>query len=121
MTVPFTPVTGRRVLVRAGEDRAVLTELVAAARCKLAQAVGATRCTCCFRAPRSRGELEAAGWRGGGVPIPLAKRGYGESDLLGAASTPKRRNQAKRERAPPAQAGARGAHGARRRAGDARL
>jgi predicted N-acyltransferase len=104
--VPFTPATGRRLLVRAGEDRAArVADLVAALR-GAAEAEGARGVHVLFASPAEARELEAAGlasrldhqfhWRNEGYRTP-------EDFLLRFPS--KRRNAMRRERAAPARQG----------------
>jgi predicted N-acyltransferase len=106
LTVPFTPVTGRRILVAPGFDRALATQAIAAGARELARAEGATSVHVLFPLESEAAELERAG---------LAQRiafqyhwknaGYHSTDDYLARFDSKRRNQLKRERAQPAKDG----------------
>lgn len=106
MTVPFTPVTGRRILVASGEDRATCVRAIAAAAVEVAGADGAHSVHVLFPDAGEADELAAVGlarrvafqyhWRNDGYQTP--------DDFL-ARFDSKRRNQAKRERAAPATQG----------------
>jgi len=102
ITVPFTPVTGRRILVAPGEPRAEATVALMKAARALAQEEGATGVHVLFPVEDEARELEAAGlarrvafqyhWRNDGYRDP--------EDFLARFSS-KKRNQARRERAAP--------------------
>jgi predicted N-acyltransferase len=103
LAVPFTPATGRRILVAAGEPRKALVARVADAARRLAQDEGMHGVHVLFPAPDEARELEAAGlalrvdfqyhWR---------NEGYGSMDAFLARFSSKRRNAIRRERAAPA-------------------
>jgi predicted N-acyltransferase len=100
--VPFTPVTGRRILVAAGEDRAALVEQVVDAARRLARDEAMAAIEVLFPARDEARELEEAGlalrtdfqyhWR---------NEGYRTLDEFLARFPSKRRNAIKRERAAP--------------------
>ncbi len=104
--VPATPVTGRRLLVGAGEDRgAAVAELVGAAR-RLARAEGAGALQVLFPPAAEARELEAAGlaarldfqyhWR---------NAGYASFEEFLARFPSKRRTAIRRERRAPSEQG----------------
>jgi uncharacterized protein len=104
--VPFTPATGRRVLVAAGEDRpALVVALLDGAR-RLCEDEGLQGIHAYFSDAGEAAELEGAGlalrvdfqyhWRNAGYATP--------EDFL-ARFPSKRRNAIKREKAAPAQQG----------------
>ena len=106
LAVPFTPVTGRRLLVAAGEPRAnAVAALLAGARA-LAEAEGLRSIHVLFAQEDEANLLERAGlalrvdfqyhWR---------NVGYRTFDDFLARFTSKRRNALKRERAAPARQG----------------
>jgi predicted N-acyltransferase len=101
--VPFTPSTGRRILVAAGEDRDLrMSQLVAAAR-SLCEAEEIRGIQVLFADAGEARELETAGfalrvdyqfhWR---------NEGYGSFDEFLARFTSRRRNSIKRELGEPA-------------------
>jgi predicted N-acyltransferase len=106
LSVPFTPATGRRVLVAAGEDRASLVARVADAARRLAADEGMHGIHVLFPWPEEARELEAAGlalrvdfqyhWR---------NERYGSLDAFLARFPSKRRNAIRRERAAPGRQG----------------
>lgn len=106
LTVPFTPCTGRRILVRAGEDRAECTEILAAGALEICADSGISSVHALFPLADEAALLETAG---------LAKRvsyqyhwknaGYESFDEFLARFDSKKRNQARRERASVAQHG----------------
>jgi len=104
--VPFTPVTGRRVLVAPGEERAArVAELVAGAR-QFAAVSGARSLHVLFPDADEARELEAAGLaRRVGFQYHWKNEGYATPDEFLARFDSKRRNQARRERAAPARQG----------------
>jgi predicted N-acyltransferase len=106
LTVPFTPVTGRRILVAPGVDRDAAVAAIAEGARALAKAEGATSIHVLFPGEAECDELVRAG---------LAKRisfqyhwknnNYRDiSDFLSRFDS-KHRNQIKRERAQPARDG----------------
>jgi len=104
--VPFTPVTGRRFLVAAGEDRAAAVRALAAAARAVCEEEGIRSLHVLFPAADEAPELEAAG---------LALRvdfqyhwlneGYRSFDDFLARFPSKRRNAVRRERAEPGRQG----------------
>ena len=104
--VPFTPATGRRLLVAAGEDRAALGEaLVAGARAVVRdEGLGALQVL--FPDAGEARELEALGL---GVRVDFQYHwrndGYRTMDDFLARFPSKRRNAIRRERAAPARQG----------------
>jgi predicted N-acyltransferase len=104
--IPFTPATGRRVLVAAGEDRARLVRALVAAALELCAEEGLRSLQALFPDPGEVPELEAAGlalrldfqyhWR---------NAGYRDWDEFLARFPSKRRNAIRRERAAPARQG----------------
>ena len=96
LTVPFTPCTGRRVLVRAGEDRAELTEILVGGALKLAKQMGLSSVHALFPLADEARQLEAGGAGAARVvSIPLAQR------RLSAASTSSSRASARRSATRP--------------------
>jgi len=106
LTVPFTPATGRRVLVARGEDRAAAVRALVGGARALAEEEGLRTVQVIFSAEDEARELEAAGlavrvdfqyhWRNAGYRTP--------EEFLARFSS-KRRNTIKRERAAPARQG----------------
>ncbi len=106
LTVPFTPATGRRVLVAAGEDRRAAVEAVVGAARRLARDEGIAGVQVLFPDGDEARELEASGlalrvdfqyhWR---------NEGYRTMDEFLARFPSKRRNAIRRERAAPATQG----------------
>ncbi|MGZ6141952.1 MAG: GNAT family N-acetyltransferase [Myxococcales bacterium] len=106
ITVPFTPCTGERVLVAAGEDRAACVRRLLDAAAKLCADEGWPSWQVLFPDEESARELEAAGlalrvsfqfhWR---------NEGYRSMDDFLARFNSKRRHMAKREMAAAAQQG----------------
>jgi uncharacterized protein len=106
LTVPFTPVTGRRILVAKDFDRALATAAICEGARELARAERATSIHVLFPLESEAAELANAGlaqrisfqyhWR---------NRGYQSLDDYLSRFDSKRRNQLKRERAQPAKDG----------------
>jgi len=106
LAVPFTPTTGRRVLVAAGEDRAELVKVVVEGARALAHREGMHSLQVLFPGPDEAAELEAAG---------LATRidfqyhwvnaGYATTEDFLARFPSKRRNALRRERRAPEEQG----------------
>jgi len=104
--IPFTPATGRRVLVAPGEDRATAAEALLAAARRLVRDEGMGGLHVLFPPADEAATLEALGlavrvdfqyhWR---------NRGYATMDDFLARFTSKRRNAIRRERAAPARQG----------------
>jgi uncharacterized protein len=105
-TVPFTPCTGRRVLVRAGEDRRECVQLLLAGALELAKQTGASSVHALFPLADEAAELEAAGLaRRVSYQYHWKNAGYASFDEFLQRFDSKKRNQAKRERASVAQHG----------------
>ena len=104
--VPFTPVTGDRLLVLPGENVAELTHLFASAVCKWSAEVGVHGVHVNF--PR---EAEARAWqdcgflRRAGFQYHWSRQGAKTFDEFLARFSSKKRNQIKREVAQPAKDG----------------
>ena len=106
LTVPFTPVTGPRILVEPGEDRAACTAALLDGARDLCRREHIANMQVLFADEATALELEAAGlavrvsyqfhWR---------NEGYRTFDDFLARFNSKRRNMLKRERAAPAQQG----------------
>jgi len=106
LAVPFTPATGRRVLVASGEDRRALVAAVLAGARQVARDDGAHGVHVLFADAEEARELETAGlalrvdfqyhWR---------NEGYGSPEEFLARFPSKRRNAMRRERAAPARQG----------------
>jgi hypothetical protein len=104
--VPFTPAAGRRLLVAAGEDRAVLGEALVAGARAVVKEEGLGALQVLFPLAGEAAELEALGlavrvdfqyhWR---------NDGYATMDDFLARFPSKRRNAIRRERAAPARDG----------------
>jgi predicted N-acyltransferase len=104
--IPFTPATGRRVLVAEGEDRQVRVAELATALREVARDAGATGVHVLFPGESEALELERAGlalradvqfhWRNGG---------YSDFETFLARFPSKRRNAIRRERRAPAEQG----------------
>jgi uncharacterized protein len=104
--VPFTPATGRRVLVAPGEDRAAAAEALVARARRLVRDEGMAGLHVLFPGADEARMLEALGlavrvdfqyhWR---------NEGYRTMDAFLARFTSKRRNAIRRERAAPARQG----------------
>jgi hypothetical protein len=104
--VPFTPATGERVLVRAGEDRALCVRAIAQAARQWAAGLGLSSTHVLFPREAECAEWEAAGFaRRLGVQFHFKNPGYASwEEFLGTFNS-KRRHQLKREAAQPAKDG----------------
>jgi uncharacterized protein len=106
LAVPFTPVTGRRVLAAPGEDRGAVTRAVVEGARALAEREGLGSVQVLFAGEEEARELEAAGmalrldfqyhWTNPGYRSP--------AEFLARFSS-RRRNAIRRERAAPAREG----------------
>ena len=106
LTVPFTPATGRRLLVRAGEDRAGAARALAKAARTLAEEEGARSVHVLFAQEDEAELLESAGLaRRVDFQYHWRNHGYREPADFLARFPSKRRNAFKRERAAPARQG----------------
>jgi predicted N-acyltransferase len=106
LAVPFTPVTGRRVLAAPAEDRGAVTRAVVAGARDLARGEGLGSVQVLFP-----GEEEARALEEAGLALKLdfqyhwTNAGYRSPDEFLARFTSKRRNAIRRERAAPARQG----------------
>jgi predicted N-acyltransferase len=99
LTVPFTPCTGRRILVRAGEDRAECQRAIVAGATELAERTGASSVHVLFPLADEATELGHAGLaRRVSYQYHWRNAGYASFDDFLARFGSKKRNQAKRER-----------------------
>jgi predicted N-acyltransferase len=104
--VPFTPATGRRLLVAAGEDRAACGRAIAGLALSACREEGLRSVHVLFP-----GEDEAREWEELGLAVRVdfqyhwRNRGYRTFDDFLARFPSKRRNAIRRERAAPAQQG----------------
>ncbi len=104
--VPFTPATGERVLVAAGEDRVAITRAFARAAREVAQANGLSSTHALFVRERELQAWKSAGSQTRfGVQFHWKNHDYKTWDDFLATFSSKRRNQIKRERAQPAKDG----------------
>ncbi len=104
--VPFTPATGRRILVAPGEDRAALTAEVLSRASGLADEEDLGAVQVVFPSAEEAREIEACGFA---VRVDFQyhwrNEGYQSADDFLARFPSKRRNAIKRERAAPARQG----------------
>ena len=106
LAVPFTPATGSRFLVAAGEDRPALTKALAKAALELAEANGLSGVHVNFLTDEQAGWLADVGFhRRGTVQFHWKNAGYRDYQDYLARFTSKDRNQLKRERAQAAKDG----------------
>jgi predicted N-acyltransferase len=106
LTVPFTPVTGRRVLVAPGEDRAACVQAIVAGARAFAEEIGATSVHVLFPLASEAAELETAGMaRRIAFQYHWRNQGYTDPEAFLSCFSSKKRNQARRERAAPEQQG----------------
>jgi uncharacterized protein len=105
LAVPFTPATGRRVLVAPGEDRPAREEALYAGALEYAQAQGLSGVHVHFPTAEEAGRLERCGFALRlGVQYHWRNAGYASPEDFLARFHAKRRNQLRRElRAPEAQ------------------
>jgi predicted N-acyltransferase len=104
--IPFTPATGRRVLVAPGEDRAARVAEVADALRRVAEEEGARVIQALFPAEEEARELEAAGFLARvDFQYHWRNEGYRTFEEFLARFPSKRRNAIRRERAAPARQG----------------
>ncbi len=104
--VPFTPVTGARVLVAAGEDQhAIRQQLICAVR-DLADELGASSLHWLFTTPDDTAALEAHGMmRRTGYQFHWNNRGYGGFDDFLTGFSAQKRKKIRRERQQVLEAG----------------
>ncbi len=106
VTVPFTPVTGRRLLIAPGEDRATCVRALMAGARELAVELRASSVHVLFPTAGEALELEAAGLaRRVAFQYHWRNEGYADPEAFLACFSSKKRNQAKRERAAPGEQG----------------
>jgi uncharacterized protein len=104
--IPFTPASGRRVLVAAGEDRPARVAEVADALRALAVDEGATGIHVLFPREDEARELETAGFAlRADVQFHWTNAGYPDFDAFLARFPSKRRNSVRRERRAPEEQG----------------
>jgi predicted N-acyltransferase len=106
LAVPFTPATGRRLLVAHDEDRqSCIAELLGAAR-EVANEEGCSSIHVLFPDSGESDEIEAQGWAGRiDFQFHWQNRGYREPGDFLARFPSKRRAMLRRERAAPAHQG----------------
>jgi hypothetical protein len=98
VAVPFTPATGDRVLVAAGEDRVAMTRLVAHAAREWCGRVKASSVHALFPREPEADSWEAAGYlRRAGFQFHWFREGAADFDQFLSRFNSKRRNQIKRE------------------------
>ena len=98
LAVPFTPATGRRVLVAPGEDRAALTRAVFEGAVALARAERLSSVHVLFPTPDESALAESAGAMTRlGVQYHWDNPGYADYDAFLARFDAKRRHQLRRE------------------------
>jgi predicted N-acyltransferase len=106
ITVPFTPVTGRRLLVAASEDRGAAVAALVEGALGLARDERLSGLQVLFPTPPEAREIEALGLaRRVDVQYHWFNRGYVDVGAWLATLDSKRRHQARRERAAPAAQG----------------
>jgi predicted N-acyltransferase len=106
LTVPFTPCTGRRILVAPGEDRAECERIIVAGARELAEQAGASSVHVLFPLPDEAEALERLGLaRRVSYQYHWRNADYADFDQFLARFDSKRRNQAKRERGAALQQG----------------
>ena len=93
VAVPFTPVTGPRLLVADGPERAAARRLLAPACEALREQTDASSIHVTFLAARTRSASAGDGFlTRNDQPVPLVNEGYGSfDDFLGALSSRKRK------------------------------
>jgi uncharacterized protein len=106
VAVPFTPATGRRLLVAPGEDRPKRSALLLRALPALVERLGVSSAHVLFANDEDRASLEKAGYAvRAGVQYHWRNRGYATYDDFLATFNSKRRHQLKRERREVEQSG----------------
>lgn len=99
VAVPFTPVTGERLLVAEGEDRAALVPLLGAAVAKIVDQLGLSSGHVLFPREPEAEALAAVGLvRRVGVQFHWHNQGYATFDDFLSAMGSKKKHQIKRER-----------------------
>lgn len=100
LAVPFSPATGRRVLVAADADRAAMTRLVLHAAQELVRQQGWSSAHALFVRPDDLDVFEQEGWAGGaGLQFHWTNDGYRDFDAFLARFNSKRRHMIRSERA----------------------
>ncbi|HSQ65812.1 MAG TPA: GNAT family N-acetyltransferase [Polyangiaceae bacterium] len=108
VAAPFSPVTGERVLVAPGADRATTIGAMAAAVRTLAVETGCSSAHALFlREEEARGWESAGYMRRSGVQYHWHNQGYGTFEDFLSTFKSKRRNQIRREAAQPDKDGVR--------------
>jgi predicted N-acyltransferase len=106
LAVPFSPATGERLLVAAGEDRTARQEELLRGALELSRAEGHSSLHVLFPTAEETALLERLGFGiRHGVQYHWENRGYASYDDFLAGLTSKRRNQLKRERRAMAESG----------------
>lgn len=106
LTIPFTPVTGTRLLIAPGEDQKAVTDELARGALALAAKLGASCVQVLFPREAEALALEAHGFsRRLDFQFHWHNDHYASPDEFLARFTSKKRNQARRERAAPASQG----------------
>ena len=106
VTVPFTPVSGRRVLVAEGEDRAASTQALMEGALALAKKQGIATVQVLFPDADDLGRLEQSGLIGRvDFQYHWFNQSYPTTDAFLARFNSKHRNMLKRERGMPAKQG----------------
>lgn len=106
LAVPFTPATGRRVLVAPGEDRAARTKELAGLALELARSASLSSVHVLFPTEEEAGWLEEAGWALRlGVQYHWRSSGERNQEEFLARFTSRRRTQLRREMKAPAAQG----------------
>ena len=104
--VPFTPVTGRRILVAPGEDPVELTRRLLDGAVELARQEGCGTVQSLFPDPAETLRLEAAGLaRRVSWQFHWSNDGYGAPEAFWARFSSKRRHMVRREMAAPGRQG----------------
>lgn len=99
VAVPFTPATGRRLLVPAGDEQAALTAVLAQAVSAVSDKLNLSGSHVLFPQEQDRDALLSAGQSlRHGVQFHWFNRGYGTYDDFLASFNAKRRHQLRRER-----------------------
>lgn len=98
VAVPFTPATGPRVLIKAGQDSTAILRAFAAALPQIAERIGASSCHVLFPESEQSAEFEGSGYLGRhGLQFHWRNAGYQTFDDFLARFNSKRRNQIRRE------------------------
>jgi len=98
VAVPFTPATGPRVLIKAGEDPTAILRAFGAALPQVAERIGASSCHVLFPDPAQADAFEAAGYLPRhGLQFHWRNPGYQSFDDFLSRFSSKRRNQIRRE------------------------